>query len=271
MIDSSKLPPRALIDTGIVTRAIGGMPQDADTPISRSFYEAMLTARHDLLIAAPTVAEIMRADGRRNIPRVAGIEVVAFDDEAAIILGRTFPMSVLRAHIHEGTTLNFLKYDAMIVACAVRHRARCIVALDGDIHRLGSAINIPVYHPRHFLATAPSISSSTPDAVQLFNNLVPNALAQFPEKAREVNAIYCFIIRGAGSWTLDCTSSPPTCTQGDSGKAQCTIEVSSKDFEAMLTDPAAGMRLYYSGRLRVSGDPALAVKLQTVFELARHP
>ena len=109
------------------------------------------------------------------------------------------------------------------------------------------------------------------DAADLFDNLVPQGLKQYPDKAREVNAIYCFKVtgEGGGEWTVDLTANPPTCGKGDGGKAQCTVEVSSEDFKTMLSDPNAGMQLYFQGKLRVSGDPMLAMKLQQLFEIAR--
>ena len=109
------------------------------------------------------------------------------------------------------------------------------------------------------------------DAQELFDVLVPQGLKQFPEKAREVNAIYAFKIsgEGGGEWTVDLTSDPPTCEQGDTGKAQCSIEVAHEDFKNMLTDPQVGMQLYFQGKLRVSGDPMLAMKLQQLFDMAR--
>ena len=109
------------------------------------------------------------------------------------------------------------------------------------------------------------------NASELFDDLVPKGLAAFPDKARELNAIYCFKITGdgGGEWTVDTTANPPTCTKGDTGKAQCTIDVTHDDFKAMLADPNAGMQLYFQGKLRVSGDPMLAMKLQQLFELAR--
>ena len=109
------------------------------------------------------------------------------------------------------------------------------------------------------------------DAQDLFNNLVPEGLKRFPDKAREMNAIYGFKVTGdgGGEWTVDCTMDPPSCTQGDSGKAQCSIEVSHDDFKTMLSDPNAGMQLYFQGRLRVSGDPMLAMKLQQLFDIAK--
>ena len=109
------------------------------------------------------------------------------------------------------------------------------------------------------------------DAQELFDVLVPQGLKQFPDKAREVNAIYTFKISGdgGGEWTADLTADPPTIVKGDTGKAQCTIEVAHEDFKTMLSDPNAGMQLYFQGKLRVSGDPMLAMKLQSFFDLAR--
>jgi hypothetical protein len=109
------------------------------------------------------------------------------------------------------------------------------------------------------------------DAQDLFDNLIPEGLKRYPDKAREVNAIYGFKIDGdgGGEWTVDLTANPPTCVKGDTGKSQCTIEVSNEDFKTMLSDPQAGMQLYFQGKLRVTGDPMLAMKLQQLIELAK--
>jgi putative sterol carrier protein len=107
------------------------------------------------------------------------------------------------------------------------------------------------------------------DAQELFDKLMPEALQKHPEKAREVNAIYFFDISGdgGGKWTVNLTSDPPQVVKGDSGNAQCTIEIASEDFQTMLSDPQAGMQLYFQGKLRVGGDPMLAMKLQQFLEL----
>jgi putative sterol carrier protein len=108
------------------------------------------------------------------------------------------------------------------------------------------------------------------DAKHLFDELVPAALKQFPERAKEVNAIYGFNITGdgGGQWTVDLMSDPPTVAKGDTGKAQCTIEVAHDDFKQMLGNPQVGMQLYFQGKLRVTGDPMLATKLQQFFQMA---
>lgn len=107
------------------------------------------------------------------------------------------------------------------------------------------------------------------DAQELFDKLMPEALQKHPEKAREVNAIYFFDITGpsGGKWTVDLTSDPPQVVKGDAGTSQCSVTVSDEDFQTMLTDPNAGMQLYFQGKLQVGGDPMLGMKLQQFFDI----
>lgn len=109
------------------------------------------------------------------------------------------------------------------------------------------------------------------DAQELFNRLVPEGLKQFPDKARQINAIYCFKITGdgGGEWMVDCTRNPPTCSKGDNGKEQCTVKLSSSDLNILLGDPSASLQLYFQGKLHVTGDLMLAMKLQELFEIIR--
>ncbi len=108
------------------------------------------------------------------------------------------------------------------------------------------------------------------NAQELFNTQVPQALAKNPDKANEIGAVYLFKISGddGGTWTVDLASKPPTCATGDKGNAQCTIEVAHPDFQSMLSNPQMGMQLYFQGKLKVTGDPMLATKLQKLFALA---
>src|SRR5262245_20621937 len=110
-----------------------------------------------------------------------------------------------------------------------------------------------------------------PTAKELFNEQVPKALAANPDKGKEIGAVYCFKISGAngGTWTVDLSSSPPTGQPGESGTPQCTIEVADSDFEQMLGNPQLGMQLYFQGKLRVTGDPMLATRLQKLFSLGQ--
>jgi len=86
----------------------------------------------------------------------------------------------------------------------------------------------------------------------------------------EHGARYHFRITGAdgSEWTADPMGERATIVRGCVGVPNCTIDVSHAGFCAMLDDPNMGMQLYFQGKLRVSGDPMLAMKLQPMFDLA---
>jgi hypothetical protein len=108
------------------------------------------------------------------------------------------------------------------------------------------------------------------DAKTLFDEKMPKVLIKNPDKARELNAIYFFHVTGdgGGKWTVDLKANPPVVQAGDAGKAECSIEITSEDFKAMMGDPQLAFQLYFQGKLKVVGDPMLATKLQTLFKLS---
>ena len=104
-----------------------------------------------------------------------------------------------------------------------------------------------------------------------FDDKVPGVLATNPEKAKDVAAIYLFKISGAdgGTWTVDLLSAPPSCKPGEHAAPQCTIEASDTDFRGMIDGGMqAAMSLFFSGKLKVTGDPNLATKLSKLLQMA---
>jgi len=104
-----------------------------------------------------------------------------------------------------------------------------------------------------------------------FDQKVPDVLKTSPEKAKDVAAVYFFNISGAdgGSWTVDLLSSPPTCQPGAKGTPQCTIEATDADFRAMIDGGMqAAMQLFFTGKLKVTGDANLATKLSKLLQMA---
>ena len=103
-----------------------------------------------------------------------------------------------------------------------------------------------------------------------FDKKVPAVLARNPAAAKEVSASYLFRISGddGGTWTADLAADPPTCLVGEVGKPQCTIEATDADFRQMIDGGmAAAMSLFFSGKLKIQGDPMLATKLSKLLEL----
>ncbi len=107
-------------------------------------------------------------------------------------------------------------------------------------------------------------------ATELFDNLMPAAIAKAPDKAKEVGAVYVFQItgEGGGEWTVDLKSDTPSIQKGVQPGANCTIVVAHSDFVNLLANPSSGMGLFMQGKLKVTGDPMLAMKLQKLFALA---
>jgi hypothetical protein len=121
------------------------------------------------------------------------------------------------------------------------------------------------------VGVAPARAASLGSAEELFDERLPVVLTRYEGKAKahEINARYCFSIAGVGVWSVDCTAPQPTVVLGNDGRAQCTITVDHADFKRWLVDPNAGMQLYFQGKLGVSGDPMLVMKVQSLFDLAR--
>jgi len=109
------------------------------------------------------------------------------------------------------------------------------------------------------------------DIQNLFNVTIPAALAKNVDAAKEVGAKYQFVITGdgGGEWFIDLTASGPSAAAGNPGGADCTLTLSSEDFQKLHENPDAnGMQLFFSGKLKVAGNQMLAMKLKKLFALA---
>ncbi|MBL8956232.1 MAG: type II toxin-antitoxin system VapC family toxin [Myxococcaceae bacterium] len=148
MIDPTRLPKRAAIDSTILTRT----RDDAtgpDAALCREFVESMITSGKVVIAPAVCVMEFMRKAPHEPPPRVEGFEVAAFDDQAAYEVAGRFPPEVFKERPGTGAQ-NWLKFDTLVIATAVRHRAECLVTLDGDQKKLAERVGLQVRHPRDF-------------------------------------------------------------------------------------------------------------------------
>lgn len=133
-----ELPKRPLIDTNIL---ISWM-KDSDEPsevAARQCIDRLLTSNARILIAAPTIAEMLRRITEEELPRTKQIEVVAFDNLAAIMTSR-FPMrkdDTAKEEFHRTR----IAFDPMIIACAMRHKADCLITSDVKMKKLAERIS----------------------------------------------------------------------------------------------------------------------------------
>jgi putative sterol carrier protein len=108
------------------------------------------------------------------------------------------------------------------------------------------------------------------DIQKLFNQELPAALAKNPDQAKQIGAKYQINISGdgGGEWYIDVSDSGPKAEAGNPGTADCTISMTSEDFQKLHENPQAnGMQLFFSGKLKVAGNQMLAMKLQKLFAM----
>jgi putative sterol carrier protein len=108
------------------------------------------------------------------------------------------------------------------------------------------------------------------DIQKLFNDELPAALAKNPDQAKQIGAKYQINISGdgGGEWYIDVSDSGPKAEKGNPGTADCTISMTSEDFQKLHENPQAnGMQLFFAGKLKVAGNQMLAMKLQKLFAM----
>lgn len=100
----------------------------------------------------------------------------------------------------------------------------------------------------------------------IFGELLPQRLADNPERVEGVQAVYLFDLSGdgGGKWTLTCDGKAATIAEGEEGEAQCTISMDTGDFVEMIGGDLNPQMAFMTGKLRVAGDIGLAIKIQAI-------
>lgn len=104
-----------------------------------------------------------------------------------------------------------------------------------------------------------------PDAQTDFGTRLPTKITSDPEKAKAIGAVFLFKINGDGGgvWTIDCKNEPGV-YPGEKGTPDCTLELTAEDWKTISDNPGAAMQLFFTGKLKVTGNAMLATKLQQI-------
>ena len=106
------------------------------------------------------------------------------------------------------------------------------------------------------------------DIQKLFNEEIPAKIAANAEAAKQVGATFQMNITGdgGGEWFINLKDDPSI--RAGNQNADCTITIATEDFQKLHENPQAnGMQLFFAGKLKVSGNQMLAMKLQKIFTL----
>jgi putative sterol carrier protein len=108
------------------------------------------------------------------------------------------------------------------------------------------------------------------DIQKMFNEMLPSQIAAHPDAAKQIGAKFQVNItgEGGGEWYIDVSETGPKAQNGNPGGADCTITITTEDFQKLVENPQAnGMQLFFAGKLKVAGNVMLAQKLGKLFNL----
>jgi len=96
---------------------------------------------------------------------------------------------------------------------------------------------------------------------QMPANLDPNA-------AKGVNATIQFNLSGdnGGEWYVAVKDGAATVNKGKAPSANMTMTMAAQDYVDMISGKLNGQMAFMSGKLKISGDMGLAMKMQTLFK-----
>jgi 3-hydroxyacyl-CoA dehydrogenase/3a,7a,12a-trihydroxy-5b-cholest-24-enoyl-CoA hydratase len=109
-------------------------------------------------------------------------------------------------------------------------------------------------------AAAGAGAPAQPISADIFN-AIGTFVAGDPSVAEKVKTVFQFKLSSPDSiWTINLKDGSSV-GQGETHKPQCTLEMSDADFMAMSTGKADAMKLFSTGKLKISGDVMASQKL----------
>jgi F420-dependent oxidoreductase-like protein len=158
-------------------------------------------------------------------------------------------------------TLNMSTFDVE----AVRLMAELV--LGPEAGRPDRTVSIPSeVAPAGAPVTAGAATADAPDVAAIFAGIARRVAAN-PGLVQRVNAVFEFRLTGepAATWVVDLKNGAGEVRAGAADLPDCTVTMSAGDFTALAAGRLNGMAAFQSGKLKVQGNPMLALKLQEIF------
>jgi 3-hydroxyacyl-CoA dehydrogenase/3a,7a,12a-trihydroxy-5b-cholest-24-enoyl-CoA hydratase len=106
-----------------------------------------------------------------------------------------------------------------------------------------------------------SAAAAVPNTTDIFR-AIGTFVQGNPATAEKVKTTFLFKLNNPeAQWTIDLSTPPGAVHEGAVGKAACTLDISDADFMAMATGQADAMKLFSTGKLKISGDVMASQKL----------
>lgn len=158
--------------------------------------------------------------------------------------------------------------DRITVRCTAVERNQVVISNAAvELHR-------EVPKPKEQPAAMPAPPAQTPGGSRSAPafEAIRAYLAQHPELVAKVGQVYLFQLKGPdGAWTLDLKNGSGAVTLGAAAKADCTLELAESDFMEMVAGKADPQKLYFGGKLKISGNVMASQKLGFLTRLGSQP
>ena len=115
----------------------------------------------------------------------------------------------------------------------------------------------------YFSAFYPLVSSSGRGSIMMSETNI----RYINQKSRMLHFIwYFFLGKDGGEWYVNLKSGSGSAGRGRTPDPQCTVTMESTDFVRMFAGELKPMQAYMSGQLKIRGNMALAMKLETLMD-----
>ncbi|HEX3764145.1 MAG TPA: SDR family NAD(P)-dependent oxidoreductase [Kofleriaceae bacterium] len=142
---------------------------------------------------------------------------------------------------------------------------RCKIKETGEVCISNAAVELWKEIPRPKDRSKPAAAAAAGPAAATSGDIfraIGGFVAGNPATAEKVKTTFLFKLSAPdASWTIDLSTLPGSVTEGAVGAPACTLELSDADFLAMATGQADAMKLFSTGKLKISGDVMASQKL----------
>ena len=119
-------------------------------------------------------------------------------------------------------------------------------------------------------ATAPAAAGGGEAATDAIMFAIGHHIETHPELVGQVGNVFQWKLKSPDSdWVLDVKNGKGSCGKGTAEKADVTLELSDADFVAMATGKADAQKLYFGGKLKISGNVMASQKLEFLKKIDR--